>query len=169
MTRTNRSRYSLVICTVASHQPYGLVVRSSSGEAGFVDSADIADGLVPRDSWPAVGEHVDGVVLGYTNDQRLRVSARPADVSLVRSVTDPAVALQAWTELQKAFPPDDTVLRRFLDASYAHAVLRWALRHPDGTVTRASALRLLSLAPEAVREGFEPGENEGIGKHGGGT
>lgn len=158
MSHNSRPRYSLVTCTVASHQPYGLAIRSDSGEAGFVDRAEIADNAVPSDGWPAVGEPVVGVVLGYTNDERLRVSARPSDVSLVRSVADPAAALREWAKLQRTFPPDDTARRRFFGAPYAREVLRWALKHPEGTAPHTNALRLLPFAPDELREAITSDE-----------
>jgi len=169
----NHPRYSLVESTVRGHAGYGLVVRSVDGEDGFVDSGHIANGPLATEDWPAVGQRIWGVVLGYARDGRLRLSTAPNDVALARS-TDLAVAMLAWRDLREADERYLATARDFLQRPDATAVLRWAVTGPYRAEGRAAAVRLLAtssvetrsaLAVELLRrvsEGDDPTELAGI-------
>jgi hypothetical protein len=140
--------YSLVECRVTGHRHYGLVVRTVAGdEPGYVDESAISDQPAPAaDDWPAVGQVLPCVVLGTRQDGRLRLSCRPRDVALARTVADVPAALTAW----RAVRDDPGRLGEFLAAADAVPALRWALRQPFGTRDRERAAEIVAAAPAAL-------------------
>jgi hypothetical protein len=92
-----RHRYDVVECSVIGHVRYGLLIESRDGESGFVDRAHITDR--PGESWPAVGQPLRCVVLGYTKEGRLRAAATPLYVEMIAAADDPAAAANTWSLL----------------------------------------------------------------------
>jgi hypothetical protein len=89
-----RRRYDVVRCSVVGHVHYGLLIESADGERGFVDSADITDR--PGEPWPAIGQQLMCVVLGYTKEGRLRGAARPLYAEMIAAADDPDRAAQEY-------------------------------------------------------------------------
>ncbi|WP_409496694.1 hypothetical protein [Amycolatopsis sp. cmx-11-12] len=90
-----RKRYDLVRCTVVGHVHYGLLIETEDGERGFVDSSYITDGI--GEPWPAVGQQLRCVVLGYARrGNRIRVAATPSYVDALAAAEDGAAAAKAW-------------------------------------------------------------------------
>lgn len=92
-----RRRYDIVHCSVVGHAQYGLLIESEDGERGFVDSSYVTD--TPGEAWPAVGQRLRCVVLGYTNNGRLRAAATPLYVEMLAAADDPVTAVQEWSSL----------------------------------------------------------------------
>jgi hypothetical protein len=90
-----RNRYDVIHCSVVGHKHYGLLIESEDGERGFVDGIDITD--KPGEPWPAVGQRLRCVVLGYARDGRLRAAAKPLYVEIVDGVDDPLAAIAEWS------------------------------------------------------------------------
>jgi hypothetical protein len=143
-------RYDVVECVVTKYLPYGLAVRSVHGESGFVDSGDIADSAVSSEDWPMIGARLDCVVLGYTNEGRLRAAAAAGYVRLIRALDEPAVRLREWSAICGSLS-DGEAVRRFFESPAAGALIEWGLKRPEGSVTRSAANDLWTQAPESVR------------------
>jgi hypothetical protein len=90
-----RHRYDVIQCSVIGHAQYGLLIESEDGERGYVDSTHITD--KPREPWPAVGQRLRCVVLGYTKEGRLRAAATPQYVEVVAAADDPVAADDQWS------------------------------------------------------------------------
>lgn len=148
---TEHPRYTVVSCTVVDHQRYGLVIQSELGQRGFVDRAEISDGVISVDMWPKVGDQIRGVVLGYTNDGRIRISARPRDVTLIESLAEPMAAMEEWRAIKETSTRNVIARNYFYKSPNAPALLRWALRNPPSSADRNKALELLSTAPVQLR------------------
>ncbi|MFD8494902.1 hypothetical protein [Amycolatopsis sp. NPDC059657] len=97
MTSPARRRYDVIDCSVVGQAHYGLLIESEDGERGFVDRAHISDD--PGEPWPVVGQRLRCVVLGYTNDGRLRAASTPTYVEMVATAEDPALAAARWSSL----------------------------------------------------------------------
>jgi hypothetical protein len=159
MTDFRVPKYALVQCQVLDHQPYGLLIQAGAGSRGFVDRADIADGVVAPEDWPRVGESMTCVVLGYARDGRVRASSRPRDVALVRDSREPGGAISAWIRVRDHGFSDPSDKEVFFASPDAVPTLRWALRHRVGSLDQNRALEVLADAPEEiVREVGEPGD-----------
>lgn len=141
--------FSIVSAVVTSHQAYGLTMRLSSGDRGFVDSDYIDSRYVPPAHWPKIGQSVVGVVLGVAADQRVRVCLRANYVELAQSVADLEGVLSTWRRI--TFDEiDDYDRTQFIRTQDGLSVLRWALREHVDSATFHDALRLLSTAPTPV-------------------
>jgi hypothetical protein len=151
MTAEQAGRYSLVDLEVTGHQPYGVLVRTADGTAGFVDSADISDVPIARADWPAIGYRAAGVVLGVTRAGKLRASLRPADVELVKGVGDAQTAFTEWARVRDQGFADDAERNAFFAARETTAILRWALSQHESSPDRGRAVEILSDAPESLR------------------
>lgn len=149
------ARYAIVRAVVVSHQPYGLIIRLASGKRGFVDSDYVAMPYVPPDRWPAIGQEVVGVVLGVTDDQRVRLSLRPHEVELARSVVDVREALGTWGRISSGEVDDDERLQ-LIRTRDGLSVLRWALGEHEDSATFQDAIRVLSVAPADVIADLAP-------------
>ncbi len=65
--------------TVTGAQHYGVLIRTDSGERGWIESDYVSDVRPGRDEWPGVGTALRGLVLGYTKDGRIRIALRHVD------------------------------------------------------------------------------------------
>jgi predicted RNA-binding protein with RPS1 domain len=79
----------LVVGEVVGHQPWGVEVRLLPPEpevVGIVDVIDVTEArpFRPPEDYPPVGQRVQAVVLGYTPNGQLRLSARQSDVDSAR-------------------------------------------------------------------------------------
>ncbi|MGX4735928.1 hypothetical protein [Kitasatospora griseola] len=83
---------------------------------------------------------------GKTRDGRLRLSARPRDVELARSVADVRAALEVWRAMRDEAADAGDVLQ----TAEAVPVLRWALRHPVGSEERTRAEAVVDRVPEEL-------------------
>ncbi|MFD7639405.1 hypothetical protein ACFV4P_02005 [Kitasatospora sp. NPDC059795] len=139
MKSSDFAKGDLVECVVVTHRHYGPNTRTVVGGApGFIDSTDVSDDPADRD-WPPVGRRLACLVLGDTKDGRLRLSCRPRDVELGRSVADVVAAVAAWRTVCDA--ESEVAVGEFLRTADAGPTLRWALRHPAGAWrTRAEAM-----------------------------
>ena len=154
VTDATLQKYAIVNCVVVSHQHYGLVVQSDAGRRGFVDRIDIADTATEAAEWPAVGDNIRGVVLGLTQDGRIRLSIRRMDIDLVESLHDPTQALREWQKIETARNNDPAIIEGFLQSSNARTLLRWALKRPPQSEDHVRALVVLEVAPEDIRDDF---------------
>jgi hypothetical protein len=64
---------------VTGAQHYGVLIRTDSGERGWVEAEYISETMLPRQDWPPVGTHLRGLVLGHAGDCRIRVCLRDVD------------------------------------------------------------------------------------------
>lgn len=149
---TNRmlSKYSIVDCEVVSHRDFGLIVRSMEGGSGYIDVMDISDERLAPDRWPLPGQLISCVVLGYTRDGRMRLTARGGDIALVRNVADVASAIAEWETVRDA-SSSATGVGDFFQSGNAIALLRWALLRPRSSMDWKRASTLLRSAPEWIR------------------
>ncbi|KDN87209.1 hypothetical protein KCH_10300 [Kitasatospora cheerisanensis KCTC 2395] len=140
-------------CVVIGHQHYGPRTRTVAGDLpGYVDASVVSDDPgSSREDWPAVGQRLDCVVLGQTRDGRLRLSARPRDIELIRSVAEVRTALTGWRALAEA-GDEAAGVREFLRTPEALPTLRWALRHPAGSEDRVRAEAMVERMPEGMRQ-----------------
>jgi hypothetical protein len=149
-------RYDVVVCGVSGHQPYGLVIQVGDGPRGYIDSADIADEPVSADRWPAVGEALPCVVLGYTRDGGVRACSSPSYVAFIEGVSDPHRAISTWTRVRDGGFNDPDDRAEFFASPDTVPILRWALRPRADSLDRTRASEILGGAPEelarAVRE-----------------
>ena len=65
---------------VIDSQRWGMQVRLSSGELGFIDVTDASDVPAPRSTWPEVGDEITALVKRYNSRGRLRLSLRRIDL-----------------------------------------------------------------------------------------
>lgn len=149
------ARYDRVECLVTGHRHFGLLVQTDGGRPGFVDRAEIADGLAAPADWPLVGSRLLCVVLGFARDGRVRVTSAPAYVELVGALDDPRQALREWVELKKSEGDAETVAQ-FYQSRHARALLIWGLKNPPGSLSLKLALSLVAGAPEALRKDLSP-------------
>jgi hypothetical protein len=151
----SREKYSIVTCNVTSRQHYGLLVRAvESGESGYIDRSDIADGGIGEDEWPSEGVSLRCVVLGYTRDGRLRLSARPRDVSLSASGINVGEALRDWISVRDAGQSDAQRMTDFLQCTYATSVLRWALLDRPASANYQIARWALGFLSPEIKNNF---------------
>jgi hypothetical protein len=73
------SRGNSVRFTVTGTQHYGVLIRTDSGECGWIEAEYISESVLHPDEWPPVGTSLQGLVLGYTSDGRVRVCLREVD------------------------------------------------------------------------------------------
>jgi hypothetical protein len=145
-------RFALVDCLVTGHQHYGILVRTSGGRPGFIDSIDISDGATDPREWPLVGERITCVVLGETRDGRLRASARESDVTLVRKEPDAQEALSEWLRIRDVGFADSSERAAYLASHRGKAILRWAIRRRRSSSDYARAREILAGAPARLRD-----------------
>lgn len=155
MTVDRVARYEIVKCVVTGRQHYGLLVRTEGGEAGFIDSADIADGGNSKIDWPAIGSRLSCVVLGYTREGRIRVASAPSYVRLISELDDPVQALGEWKVLRESQWSDE-IVNRFLGAPYARPLLAWAMSAHVDSANHALAVSLLNVASDDLRKDLLP-------------
>jgi predicted RNA-binding protein with RPS1 domain len=77
MLRLTRGDEVEFIVTGAQH--YGVLIETIFGEKGWVEGEYLSATELAQEDWPQVGERLRGVVLGYANDGRIRVSMREVD------------------------------------------------------------------------------------------
>lgn len=65
---------------VVDSQRWGMRVRLTTGELGFVDVTDASDVPAPRSTWPEVGDEITALVKRYDSRGRLRLSLRRIDL-----------------------------------------------------------------------------------------
>jgi predicted RNA-binding protein with RPS1 domain len=151
MTNPILPKYTVIECTVIGHRSYGLIVRLDSGESGFVDRSYIADTVLSIDEWPRVNTRIRGILLGYTRDGRVRVSARRRDRVLIESLNNPESALHEWQMIESSTVDDTERRREFYRSPNAHALLKWALANPSNSVARQRAVELIAEAPSDLK------------------
>jgi hypothetical protein len=145
-----RSRYEIVECVITGHASYGLIVRSRSGEPGYVERDMIADWPTRAEDWPAAGKAILAVVLGYAHDGRLHLSAQPSYVAYVQSARDIHSVQQAWARLHGADREYVESKESLYSSGDAHVVLRWALRQAPRSSQPGVALRALAGGPSGL-------------------
>jgi hypothetical protein len=74
-----RSRGEQVRFEVTGWQHYGVLVRTEDDEVGWVEAEYISDLPLEQSDWPPAGTTLNGLVLGYTQDGRVRVCLRTVD------------------------------------------------------------------------------------------
>ncbi|MBJ6644731.1 hypothetical protein [Streptomyces sp. BSE7-9] len=144
-------RYSTVNCTVTAHRSYGLIVAVEGDGPGFVDLGYISQIPVTTDAWPRVGEERRGVVLGVTNDGRLRLDIRDDDLALADRAVNLAEAMSRWSEARHAEPADTGARQRFYQSADTALLLAWLVRGKGRGSPMESLWALVGDAPEDVR------------------
>ncbi|MFB9584891.1 hypothetical protein OG590_36600 (plasmid) [Streptomyces goshikiensis] len=144
--------YSLIECQIVNHQHYGLTVHTIVGNIpGYIDKSAISDeDFTQRVHWPPKGERLTCVVLGQASGGRLRLSSRPRDIELAKSVADVAIALTAW-RLVRDDEEGAGGLAKFWQSLDVVAVLRWALCRPAHSVDHVRATEIVASAPAVVK------------------
>lgn len=77
MARLSRGDEVEFVVTGAQH--YGVLIETRAGEKGWVEEEYLSATKLARGDWPQVGERLRGLVLGYTDDGRIRVCMREVD------------------------------------------------------------------------------------------
>jgi hypothetical protein len=143
-------KYELIECNVVAHASYGLIIESTSGERGYIDTADIGDTPLERKDWPSVGRTITGVAIGYRRDGRLVISARPSDIALVRAAVDIQGTMNEWARLRRADEEYTRAKDSMTTSDDAEVVLRWALSRSRLSPEPGVALRALANAPSSL-------------------
>jgi hypothetical protein len=153
MTDHLNSRYDIIECTVIGRTQYGLLVESIAGERGYVETEYINETPLPAGSEPKIGERIYGVVLGYTEDGRLRLSTQPGYVELLRTAVDAKKALDTWATLRRVDRDYAMAIEALTASPDMLGVLRWALkRRPSSDYD--VAVRALLKTPSGLRLEF---------------
>ncbi|MFD9193600.1 hypothetical protein ACFWCA_36030 [Streptomyces phaeochromogenes] len=145
-------RYSRVQCIVTAHRSYGLIVEVERTVPGFVDLADISSPPVTAADWPDVGAERQTLVLGATNDGRLRLDMRQDDLQLADSAVDLPGAMARWSEARRAHPDDTGPRQSFYQSPDAALLLNWLIAGKGRGSPVESVLELISDAPLEVRQ-----------------
>ncbi|WP_188284847.1 hypothetical protein [Streptomyces sp. CBMA29] len=143
------AKYAVVSAVTGLRRPYGQSLRLEDGTTGFVDSADLTDTAEPL-ILPE-GAEVVGVVLGYTNNGRVRLTLRPRDVALARATEDTAAATSLWVRVASS-TGDGRVKTEFFASPSAAPLLVWGLTAHPGSADHHTARRLLEAAPPDLRD-----------------
>ena len=146
-------KYAIVRGTVHGRQHYGVLVTLESGDRGFIDADHLTDTSAgqPGAEWPEPGRPVEAVVLGTTNDERVRLTTRGTDLALARSAADPAGVFEAWEQCRGTGAAASSATAAFLALPDADAVLAWALRQSPRSADVQLALRILAASPKETR------------------
>jgi hypothetical protein len=146
-------RYSVITCDVTGRLHYGLLVRAvESGEAGYIDRAELGNSPLTEEEWPVDGTSLRCVVLGYTRDGRLRLSSKPRDVSLSESGINVREALGHWISVRDAGESHPEGMVEFLRLSYATSILSWALQDRPSSANYKIARWAVSLLPPEAKD-----------------
>ena len=65
---------------VVDSRRWGMQVRLTTGELGFIDVTDASDVPAPRSTWPEMGDEITALVKRYDSRGRLRLSLRRIDL-----------------------------------------------------------------------------------------
>ncbi|MFE1801502.1 hypothetical protein ACFW9L_35810 [Streptomyces sp. NPDC059517] len=158
-------RYSRVECIVTAHRSYGLIVEVGSRFKGFVDLADISSSPVTAADWPEVGAERQTLVLGVTNDGRLRLDMRQDDLELADSAVDLPSAMARWSEALRAHPDESGPRQSFYQSPDSAQLLNWLIAGKGRGSPVESVLALISDAPLEVRQAIVT-EQTGRALHG---
>jgi hypothetical protein len=143
-----RARYAVIEVTVVAHARYGLVVETADGERGWVEDDLIHDSRDITATWPAVGTALPAVVLGRTNDGRMKLAARPADVRYAKAARDPGSGLAAVERVRATDAEVRQAVRSLTTSPDGPPAVAWALSTP---FWRSAMLRALTAAPTRLR------------------
>lgn len=138
-------------CTVSAHRHYGLIVEVEGRYRGFVDLHYIAQVPIAMDDWPRVGSHQRGLVLGETNDGRLRLDLRQDDLDLAEHAVDLTDVMSRWAEIRQAAPDDTPTLQKFYESPDAALLLNWLVTGNGRGTPTAFIWDLIGPSPEAIR------------------
>ena len=145
-------RYSLVGCVVSAHRDYGLIVEVEGQYRGFVDLDYISHVPITRDDWPRVGSENRGLVLGVTNDGRLRLDLRQDDLDLAERAVDLTDAMSRWAEVRQAVPGDAQTRQRLYKSPDAALLLSWLVAGRGRGAPMAFVWDLVGRSPETIRQ-----------------
>lgn len=144
-------RYSLVDCVVSAHRPYGLIVAVARRYRGFVDLDHISHVPIAADDWPAVGSKQRGLVLGETNDGRLRLDLRKDDLHLAEHAVDFTHVMARWAEIRQGAPGDAQTRHRFFESPDAARLLAWLASGRSRGAPMALIWDLVGGSSEVIR------------------
>lgn len=144
-------RFSLVGCIVSAHRDYGLIVEVEGRYRGFVDLDYIAHVPITMADWPRVGSHQRGLVLGETNDGRLRLDLRQDDLDLAEHAVDLTDVMSRWAEMRQAAPGDTQTLQKFYESPDAALLLSWLVTGSGRGTPMAFVWDLIGRSTEVIR------------------
>ncbi|MEU9337231.1 hypothetical protein AB0D49_29405 [Streptomyces sp. NPDC048290] len=144
-------RYSIVVSTVTAHRPYGLITRVAGEVPGYIDRGYLSTVPLPESAWPRVGEQRRALVLGVTNDGRLRLDMRKDDLDLVDRAVDLPEVMSRWWAARHAEAGDEAALHRFYQCDDSALLLAWLMRgYGRGNPVKCVEV-VIETAPEGIR------------------